>query len=117
MHEGDPLIAFVGKRPLPMHEGDPLIFDGLPRPKRTPKSEISDPNCLGQVPHRKQTLAQKHGMWIALVEGGRRALPRSVRSSQAAVRWGSGAAVPLVVNRSQRSIRGFVFVFWEGRML
>ena len=114
MHEGDPLIAFVGKRPLPMHEGDPLIFDGRPRPKRTSKSEISDPNCLGQVPHRKQTLAQKHGMWIALVEGGRRALPRSVRSPQ---RLCDGAAVPLVVNRSQRSIRGFVFVFWEGRML
>ena len=33
MHEGDPLISFVGKRPLPMHEGDPLIWDGLPRPR------------------------------------------------------------------------------------
>jgi hypothetical protein len=44
MHEGDPLIAFVGKRPLPMHEGDPLIafvgkrplpmHEGGPRPER-----------------------------------------------------------------------------------
>ena len=31
MHDrGRPLIAVVGKRPLPMHEGDPLILDGPP---------------------------------------------------------------------------------------
>ena len=42
MHEGDPLIAFVGKRPLPMHEGDPLIWDGLPRPRTHDDPAIGD---------------------------------------------------------------------------
>ncbi len=42
MHEGDPLISFVGKRPLPMHEGDPLIWDGLPRPRTHDDPAIGD---------------------------------------------------------------------------
>ena len=42
MHEGDPLIAFVGKRPLPMHESDPLIWDGLPIPRTHADPAIGD---------------------------------------------------------------------------
>ena len=68
-----------------MHEGDPLILDGLPRPRRTPKSEIFDPLNINPVMLMKSVAVLAQVLNLPLALSACRACTRSVMASLSGV--------------------------------